>query len=254
MAGRRDFLKAAVGAGAAGLAWPAPARALPGLGDPSRLVFAQARHGGRWDPRPAALQRLAWEVAKRTSIEVAPEPRAISLADPDLYRYPFLVLAAEGEVPPLSEAEVSNLRRYLTYGGFLLCDDASATPGGPFDRSVRRELARALPSSPLQRVPREHVLYKSFFLLDGPSGRTAAAPYLEAVDLQGRLSVVLSLNDLQGAWARDSFGAWEFDVVPGGESQRERAFRLGINIAMYALCVDYKDDQVHIPFIMKRRR
>jgi hypothetical protein len=72
--------------------------------------------------------------------------------------------------------------------------------------------------------------------------------------LQGRLSVVLSLNDLQGAWARDSFGAWEFDVVPGGESQRERAFRLGINIAMYALCVDYKDDQVHIPFIMKRRR
>jgi hypothetical protein len=247
---RREFMGGLVGAGAA-LAFSRAARALP---DASRLVFAQARHGGNWDPRPNALQRLAWEVAKRTSIEVAPEPRALALADPDLYRYPFLVLAGDGDVPSLNGAEVANLRRYLTYGGFLLCDDASASPGGAFDRAVRRELSRVLPSAPLQRVPREHVLYKSFFLLDSPSGRTAASPNLEAVDLQGRLAVVHSLNDLQGAWARDSFGSWEFDVTPGGESQRERAFRLGINIAMYALCVDYKDDQVHIPFIMKRRR
>ena len=40
----------------------------------------------------------------------------------------------------------------------------------------------------------------------------------------------------------------------GGERQREMAFRLGINLAMYALCLDYKADQVHVPFILKKRR
>jgi len=57
-----------------------------------------------------------------------------------------------------------------------------------------------------------------------------------------------------GAWARDNFGAWEHEVIPGGESQREMAFRLGINLAMYALCLDYKTDQVHVPFILRRRQ
>jgi len=66
--------------------------------------------------------------------------------------------------------------------------------------------------------------------------------------------VLLSVDDLGGAWARDSLGNWEHMVTPGGEPQRELAFRLGVNIVMYALCVDYKDDQVHVPFILKRRK
>ena len=61
-------------------------------------------------------------------------------------------------------------------------------------------------------------------------------------------------NDLGGAWARDAFGRWEYEVSPGGARQREMAFRLGINLVMYALCLDYKDDLVHTPFILKRRR
>src|SRR3979411_2824613 len=46
---RRTLLKAALAAGAA---WPLRASA---FGDASRLVFAQIRHGGRWDPRPRSL-------------------------------------------------------------------------------------------------------------------------------------------------------------------------------------------------------
>ena len=69
----------------------------------------------------------------------------------------------------------------------------------------------------------------------------------------GRLVIVYSQNDLAGAWARDNFGQWEHEVYPGGDGQREMAFRLGINLAMYALCLDYKTDQVHVPFILRRR-
>src|SRR2546423_15598950 len=94
----------------------------------------------------------------------------------------------------------------------------------------------------------------AFYLLEGPTGRRAARPDLEPIAVGGRLAVLYSPNDLVGAFARDSLGTWELEVVPGGEGQPEKAIRLGVNLALYALCPDYKEDQVPIPFIMKRRR
>jgi hypothetical protein len=247
---RRALLRAALLGGAA-LLGPRPARA---FGDGARLVFAQVRHGGRWDPRPGGLGRLAWEIARRTSIETSPVPRPLGLADPDLFRYPLVVLSGDGSFPALGDAEAAALRRYLSYGGLLLIDDASGTVGGGFQMSARALLKATLPAAPLFKVPRDHVLYKSFYLLDGPVGRVASTPDLEAVELGGRLAALYSGNDLFGALAKDPLGTWEMEVVPGGELQREKAIRLGVNIAMYAMCLDYKEDQVHIPFIMKRRR
>ncbi len=230
------------------------ARRALAFGEQARLTFAQVRHAGRWDPRPDGLARLAWETAKRTSIETSPVVKPLGLADPDLFRYPFAVLSSDQAVPAPADNEIAELRRYLSYGGFLLVDDASATRGGAFEQSARQLVSRIVPGAQLARVPREHVLYKSFYLLDGPSGRTASSPDLEGLEMGGRLAVLYSGNDLVGALARDSLGSWEFEVTPGGELQREKSIRLGVNIAMYALCLDYKEDQVHIPFIMKRRR
>lgn len=247
---RRGLLLAGVSGAAAALV-PRRARA---FGESSRLSFALLRHGGRWDPRPDALPRLAWEVAKRTSIDTTPAVRPLGPADPELFRHPFAVLASDQAVPALGDAEVAGLRRYLSYGGFLLLDDATGTRGSSYATSVRELLSRVLPGARLAALRRDHVLYKSFYLLDGPAGRVAATPDLEGLELGGRLAVVSSGNDLLGALARDSFGAWEMEVTPGGEGQREKAIRLGVNLAMYAMCLDYKEDQVHIPFIMKRRR
>ena len=70
----------------------------------------------------------------------------------------------------------------------------------------------------------------------------------------GRAAIVYSQNDLGGAWAKDAFGNWAYQCYPGGDTQREHAFRMGINLVMYAMCLDYKTDQVHVPFILKRRR
>ncbi len=244
--GRRGFLRA--------LTLPAVlwARRAAAFGETSKLVFAVLRHGGIWQPREHALRKLAWELMDRTSLEVLPQPVVLAASDVELFYHPFAYFAGEGEFPPLSEAEVRALRRYLQYGGFLLCD--SADGGERFDGSLRRDLARILPDSPFARVAAEHVLYKSFYLIDHQGGRQIVKPYLEAITVGRRLAVVYSRNDLGGAWARDDRGEWEYDVVPGGERQREQAFRLGVNLAMYATCLDYKDDQVHLPFILKRRR
>ncbi len=246
---RRAFLANALLAAAA-LAWPRRSRAAE-VADP--IVIGQVVHGGRWNPRPDALRRLGWELARRTSIVTSPEPVPVRLDAPGLHDHPFLYLAGDGPAPPLSEAERTALRRFLSYGGFLLVDSADGSDGDGFDASIRAELARVLPAAPLRPVPREHVVYKSFYLLDRQGGRVAVKPWLDAQALDGRLAVIYSQNDLGGAWARSDLGDWEFPCVPGGDAQREAAFRLGVNLSMYALCTDYKDDAVHLPFILRRR-
>jgi len=246
---RRTFLQmAALGAGS--LALPRMARP---MGDSSRVAIGQIEHGGRWNPRPSALRRLSWEISQRTSIDTAGDGVPVRLSGASVHLHPFLYLAGDGALPPFPEADLGTLRRHLQYGGFLLVDAADGSDGTGFDVSVRRELQRLLPASPLARIPREHVLYKSFYLIDHQGGRVLTRPWLEGQTLNGRLAVVYSQNDLGGAWARGQLGDWEYDCTPGGEPQREAAFRLGVNLAMYALCTDYKDDAVHLPFIMKRR-
>jgi hypothetical protein len=229
--------------------WARKARA---FGDSSKITFGQLRVDGKWDTRPHALRRLGFEIMDRTSLEVAPLPRQLDLESPELFNHPFLYLSSDGSFGAFSDRDSATLRRFLVYGGFLLAD--SVDGGDAFDASIRRELGRAVPEATLQRIPGDHVLYKTFYLLDHQGGRQVVAPYLEGLILGGRLLAVYCRNDLGGAWSRDDRGDWEFEVVPGGEEQRETAFRLGINLLMYATCLDYKDDQVHLPFILKRRR
>ena len=236
----------------AGVAAGAPL--LAGAAGPSDLAVGQVQTAGTWNPRPTGLRRLLWEVTQRTSIEVQLEPVPVGLEDPKLFHYPLLYWAGSGALPAPSDEAVKRLRRHLTYGGTLIVDSADAAPGGPFDVSIRRALEQVLPRAPLERVPQDHVLYKTFYLVEHQAGRTLRVPYLEGVVVDGRYAVVYCQNDLGGAWARDAFGRWEYEVTPGGERQRELAFRLGINLVMYSLCLDYKADLVHTPFILKRRR
>jgi uncharacterized protein DUF4159 len=252
--GPRPLPRRAVLGGLAGaLAAAALPRGARALGDASRLAVGHIQHGGNWNPRPSALRRIGWELIRRTSIETTNDAVPVRLDRPGLHRYPLLYLAGSGAMPALSEPERAALRRHLQYGGFLLVDSADGSDGTGFDASVRRELAKVLPAAPLQPVPRDHVLHKSFYLLDRQGGRVLVKPWMEAQALDGRLAVVYSQNDLGGAWARTEIGDWEYPCTPGGEPQRETAIRIGVNLAMYALCTDYKDDAVHLPFIMRRR-
>jgi hypothetical protein len=236
-------------------AWAASWRPLRSLavGERSRVTIAALTEGGRFEPRPTALRRLLFEVGRRTAIAAAFEPARVDLASTDLFMHPFLFWSGVGGFDPVPERDILRLRRYISAGGVLLADSAEEN-GDDFIAGVRREVRRAFPSLPIQPLAPEHVIYKSFYMLRGATGRVQKSDRLEGVTVDERTAIVLSQNDLGGAWARDSLGNWEHMVVPGGEAQRELAFRLGTNIVMYALCVDYKDDQVHVPFVLKRRK
>jgi len=236
------------------------ARRAEALGPASKYRFGQLRLGAgtSWNPRPSALRRLGWEIEKRTSIDVELEPAVVAPTADSLHETPFLYLAGEREIELPSSAGIEALRRFLTFGGFLLIDSAEGSTDGAFDGSVRKLMSAVFPTTSstkgLEIIPGDHVVYKSFYLLDKPAGRLAIAPAMEGVIRDGRLVAAYIANDLGGAWSRDDFGNYEFRCEPGGERQRELAFRMGVNLVMYALCLDYKADQVHVPFIMKRRR
>lgn len=200
----------------------------------------------------SVTERLAWEVRKRSSVEPILEPGRARLDKASLYRSPFVYWRGSEDFPPLSEDAIEGLRKYIHRGGFVLIDDATAG-GEAFDRALRRELLRAFPALPLKPISEDHTIYRSFYLLARPIGRVQGPSFLEGITYGDRIAIVYSRHDLGGALQRDKLGAWSQAVVPGGERQREQAIRLGVNLVIYALCTDYKDDQVHAPFIMRRR-
>lgn len=249
---RRQLL----GGAAAGLALACTRRAHAiGPGSKFRFGHLQIGPGSSWNPRPSALKKLTLEIDKRTSIEVD-DPVVVTPTSDTLHETPFLYMTGERAFDLPSNAGIEALRRFLTFGGFLLIDSAEGATDGAYAGSVRKLISAIFPppAKGLEIVPTDHVVYKSFYLLDKPVGRLAIAPAMEGVIRDSRLVVAYIPNDLAGAWARDDFGNYDFPCEPGGERQRELSFRLGINLVMYALCLDYKADQVHVPFIMKRRR
>ncbi|CAN5850087.1 hypothetical protein BH11MYX3_BH11MYX3_03060 [soil metagenome] len=235
-------------------------RSARAIGPGSKFRFGQLQlgQGSTWNPRPSALRRMGWEIENRTSIDVELEPSVVTPTSDSLHETPFLYLAGEREIELPGAAGIESLRRFLTFGGFLLIDSAEGSTDGAFDGSVRKLMAAVFPTvgsqKSLELVPSDHVVYKSFYLLDKPQGRLAIQPAMEGVFRDKRLVAAYVANDLGGAWSRDDFGNYDFRCEPGGERQRELAFRMGVNLVMYALCLDYKADQVHVPFIMKRRR
>lgn len=242
------------GLGALGTGVSLAPRGAHALGPSSLLQIARLSLGGLSDSRPTALDRLARELELRTSLRVDPRPPALRAGDPALFRHPMAVLGGDrGFVAP-TDRDLSALRRYLIYGGFLFVDSAEGRAGGTFDESVRGLFARLLPTDLVRTVPSDHVLWRTFYLVSAPAGRVMSLPHVEAIERERRLAVVYSQNDLMGAMARDAYGRWEHEVLPGGEVQREQAFRFAVNLVMYALCLDYKQEQAHIEYILRRRR
>ena len=211
-------------------------------------------------PRSTAPGRWAWELVRRTSAPARLVPGQIAADDPRLLADPFAMWVGDQDVSPLTAAELAGLRSFLDLGGVLVVDDSDPAKGA-FGRAARRELLRALPETPIVRlvgraggeVEKEHVIYKSYYLIDRPVGRVEGPPYVEAI-VRGRDAQVLFLqHDLLGALARAPEGTWRYDVTPGGAEQREYAVRLAVNLSMYVLCSNYKDDQVHAQALMRRR-
>ncbi|MEQ1505060.1 MAG: DUF4159 domain-containing protein [Myxococcota bacterium] len=237
--------------GGASLAVASRARA---FGEPSRVDIAEIDLGQGTLSRPNAWKRLLYEVKGTTSVECEARSVRLKPEDPALFEHPFSVLIGSGGFAMPSDAGLEQIERYLSYGGFLVVDDTTAAENGPFDQSVRELVERMFPTRPLGPLPSDHSVYRSFFLLKEPLGRVDRFPYLEGVTSDTHSPLVYVRNDLSGALDRGDDGRSINPCVPGGESQRREAIKLGINLVLYSLTSNYKKDQAHVKQLMKEGR
>lgn len=250
---RRDALAALVaGAGAASLCVAGDAQAFgqEGVFNPRMLLTGTAEFEG---VRVGAPSHWSRELARRTSAPSRLSPTTVRADEPALLAEPFVVWGGSGDAPPLTSREVAGLVRFIALGGVLFVDDFAPEEGGAFGRAARRELARVIPEGSPIPIGTENVLFRSFYLLRRAVGRIEGPPKLEAIVRAGQPQVIFSQHDLLGALARAPGDVFPLAVTPGGEQQREMAVRLAVNIAMYVLCSNYKDDQVHAKFLKRRR-
>jgi hypothetical protein len=222
----------------------------------------------------AGLSSLTLFLAQRTALE-AGEPIGINPARDELSFYPLIYWPVTPNAAPPARETLARVEAYMKQGGTVLFDtrDAIETlPGNdaqaqsPALQSLRGILA-SLDVPELEPVPREHVLTKTFYLLSEFPGRfNAGRLWVEALPRaqdddegekparggDGVSSIIITSNDLAGAWATRPDGRPMLPLTPDEPRQREFAFRAGVNIVMYILTGNYKADQVHAPALIER--
>ncbi|MBN9512156.1 MAG: DUF4159 domain-containing protein [Alphaproteobacteria bacterium] len=212
------------------------------------------------DISKAGLEGLSEILRNRTSVEPA-DPVGLDLERDEPRLYPLIYWPVTSTQPALSPRAQAALDRYLRTGGIIFIDTRDQHMS--FDRPAGgnpdlKRLLAGVETPPLQAMPQDHVLTKAFYLLSDMPGRWQGGKlWIEAGTGRvndGVTTIVIGSNDYAGAWAVDQRGRGIMPVSPGGETQREMAFRFGVNLVMHALTGNYKDDQVHLPDIMQRLR
>lgn len=219
----------------------------------------------------SGLAGLSRVIAARTAVEPE-EPIAVNLERDELAFFPILYWPIDVKAKQLSDKVLAKVDAYMRLGGMIIFDtrdfqsssyslEGNVTPG----MKTLRHLVGRLNIPRLAPVTEGHVVTKSFYLLKSFPGRweggqlwVEASTYPTAGDQRrarradGVSSILVTSNDFAGAWALDKNNRPMLPIVPGGDFQREMAFRTGVNIVMYALTGNYKADQVHVPALLER--
>ncbi|MEM8664258.1 MAG: DUF4159 domain-containing protein, partial [Pseudomonadota bacterium] len=234
----------------------------------TRLAFVATGDPSLDRVSEAGLSGLSLALTRRTAVEPA-APIGVNLETDELAFFPLLYWPVDASTPRPTEAAMAKVDAYMKNGGTILFDtrdqagaaiSASTTPA----TQRLRDILDGLDIPALEPVPQDHVLTKTFYLLQNFPGRWTGGP-LWVEQLAGQASgnrparagdgvspILITANDLAGAWAITSDGGYMFPTVPDDPYQREMALRAGINIALYTMTGNYKADQVHIPALLER--
>jgi hypothetical protein len=220
----------------------------------------------------AGLRGLSAHLFQRTAVEPG-EAIGVDLERDELAFFPLLYWPVTPSQPQPSDQAYARLNAYLRNGGMIVFDtrDADIAGFGAASANGRKlqQLAAPLDIPPLEPVPSDHVLTRTFYLLSDFPGRfmgrdvwvEAAPPDAERAEgmpfrnlNDGVTPVVIGGNDWAAAWALDERGQPVLPVGRGfaGNRQREMAVRFGINLVMHVLTGNYKSDQVHVPALLDR--
>jgi hypothetical protein len=209
----------------------------------------------------AGLAGLSDYVNRRTAATLA-DPVSVVPGQDDLSVYPLLYWPVTDGDGPDAEA-IAALNDYMSHGGIILIDTRGTGGGSGNDAGgfspgadALQRVTQGLQVPPLAPLTIDHVLARSFYLLNDFPGRYDNGTVWVQRD-QDRTNdsvspVIIGDNDWAAAWAVDADGHNPYAVIPDGARQRTLAYRFGVNLVMYALTGNYKGDQVHVPDILQR--
>ena len=237
----------------------------------TRLAYVVTGDAQVDDASRAGLETLSRELARRTSLSPG-DPVGVDPAKDELVFYPLIYWPISADRPQPPPRAVEKIATFMKEGGTVVFDTRDAlsvrADGQPTPEALwLRTLLAGVDVPELEPVPRDHVVTKTFYLLDNFVGRTSigqtwieALPPTDNADPVARPAragddvspIVITSNDLAAAWAADRNGNGLYPLVPGGARQRELAIRGGINLVMYTLTGNYKADQVHVRDLLER--
>lgn len=210
------------------------------------LAYVQTGDASFDQTTKLGLEKLLTVMKTRTSLE-ADNVKAINIENEPLAFYPMLYWRIkEGQTQPSAEAS-AKLQDYLANGGTLFFDITDSNYKFSGNSPTLQAITEKLNVPALERLPKEHTLRRSFYLLPRLESIGTGKLWVETNPMAGRdnvSSILISTYDFASLWGAE----------PSQTSFRKQdmSWRLGINLYMYILTGNYKTDQVHIPFILQR--
>lgn len=236
----------------------------------TRLAYVLTGNPEIDDTSAAGLSGLSQFLSERTALEPGP-PVAIDIERDELAFFSLIYWPIDPAADKPNDQTIARIDTFMRNGGSILFDtrdhlSSSANEFASTPATLKlREILEDLDVPPLEPVPQDHVLTKAFYLLETFPGRYATSPLwvesLEEVSARGDRPVragdgvspiMITGNDFAAAWAISESGEFMYPTVPNDPTQRDYAFRSGVNIVMYSLTGNYKADQVHIPALLER--
>lgn len=195
-----------------------------------RTIIPRVKYGGGgdWYTGPTSMPNLLKQASERLRLPTQNENIAVSLSDPELFRYPMLFLTGHGQIR-FSDYEVNILLNYLDNGGFLWVNDSYG-----IDRFIRREVRKLYPDREFELLPADHAIFNMVYeFKDGlpkiheHDGKPPAA---YALFDKGRMKIFYTFESDIGDGLEDA-GVHQIDTP----EIREKAMQMALNLLAYVM-------------------
>ena len=189
------------------------------------IALVKYSGGGDWYSNPTSLPNLIKYCNANINTKIKPKPATVEPSSPDLFSYPFVHMTGHGNVV-FSHADVSNLRNYMTSGGFLHIDDNFG-----MDQYIRKEIKKIFPNNDLVEIPSNHQIFQKPYLFSSGLPKIhehdGKRPQAFGIFIDNRLVLLYTFEcDLGDGWE-------DPEVHNDPIGVREKALKMGANIVNY---------------------
>ena len=181
--------------------------------------------GGDWYANPTSLPNLIRFCNSNINTRIKAKPSTVEPSNPDLLSYPFVHMTGHGNVV-FSDSDVTNLRNYLTSGGFLHIDDNYG-----MDQYIRKEIKKIFPNNDLIEIPANHPIFQKPFSFPGGLPKIhehdGTRPQAFGIFVENKLVLLYTYEcDLGDGWE-------DPEVHNDPANVRGKALKMGANIINY---------------------